>query len=45
MVERKGEIGWVTEQDSRQIITQAGGQRKTTGSRKWQEPVQLEQHE
>ena len=30
VVERKGEIGWVTEQDSRQIITQAGGQRKTT---------------
>lgn len=30
VVESKGEIGRVMEQDSRQVITQAGGRRKTT---------------
>lgn len=34
VVESKGEIGWVMEQDPRQIITQAGGQRKSTVTQK-----------
>ena len=29
VVESKGEIGWVMEQDPRKMITQAGGQRES----------------